>query len=47
MRIKYLRVSHVDMNSVLGVLFILAFCFENKLLQDVVITCDDASGAVW
>jgi len=44
---QYLRVSHVDVNSVLGVLFIFAFCFENKLFQDVVITCDDAGSAIW
>ena len=41
-----LRVSHVDMNFVLGVLFILAFCFENELLQDIIITCDDATEAL-
>lgn len=45
MRISYLRVSHIDVNSMFGVLFILAFCFKNKLLQDVVITCDDATSA--
>ena len=45
MRIKHLRVSHVDMNFVLRVLFIFAFCFEDELLQDVVITCNNATGA--
>ena len=44
MRIKDLRVGHVDMNFVLSVLFILPLCFKNELLQDVVITCDDATG---
>lgn len=43
MRIKDIRVSHVDLNFVFGVLFILAFCFENELLQDGVVTCDDAT----
>ena len=42
---QYLRVSHVDMDSVLGVLFIFAFCFKNELFQDVVITCDDTARA--
>ena len=31
------------MNFVLGVLFILALRFEHELLQDVVVTCDDAA----
>ena len=46
MRIKDLRVGHVDMNFVLGVLFILAFRFEDELLQDIVVTCDDATEAI-
>lgn len=32
------------MNFVLGVLCIFTFCFEDELLQDVVVTCDDARG---
>ena len=45
MQIKDLRVSHIDMYSVFGVLFILALCFENELLQDNVVTRHDATGA--
>ena len=47
MRIKDLRVSHVDMNFVFRVLFILTLCFKYELFQDVVITCDDATDSVW
>lgn len=35
----------VDMNSVPGVLFILAFGYENKMFQDI-ITCDDPADAI-
>ena len=45
-RTEDLRVGHVDVNFMLGVLFIIAFRLENELLQDVVITCDDATDAV-
>jgi hypothetical protein len=46
MRIKYLRVSHIDMNFVLGIFFVLAFSFENELLQDCVVTCNDTTDLV-
>jgi len=38
------RVSHENMDTVFRILLILALCFENEFLQNVIITSNDTTG---
>lgn len=37
-----LRIAQVDVNTVLGILFVFPFGLQNELLQNIVVTSDNA-----
>jgi hypothetical protein len=42
----YTRVCHKDVNTMFSILFIFALGLEHKLLEDIIIACDDTAQTI-